>query len=181
MVSIVISLAIVLALLFRTVNFLHVELSSLWSGTWRPRQLQFDLVSLFIGSPSSRRSDGRGDPARARGGDVPVRVRAPARPPRPEARARDAGRDPQRRDRVLRPDRHQPLHRAGPVRCHEHVHDDGRRYRRGDPHRPTDRVRRGGRDVRGARPSARLYGIGARRRTVSTRVVFPAATGSSPR
>jgi phosphate transport system permease protein len=51
MVSIVISLAIVLALLFRTLNFLsHVEFSSLWSGTWRPRQLQFDLVSLFIGS-----------------------------------------------------------------------------------------------------------------------------------
>ena len=48
MVSIVISLAIVLALLFRTVNFLaHVELSSLWSGTWRPRQLQFDLVSAL--------------------------------------------------------------------------------------------------------------------------------------
>jgi phosphate transport system permease protein len=49
--SIVISVAIVLALLFKTVNFLaNVELSSLWSGTWRPRQLQFDLPSLFLGS-----------------------------------------------------------------------------------------------------------------------------------
>src|SRR5262245_48331543 len=50
-VSIVISIAIVLALVFRTANFLaHVEWSSMWSGTWRPRQLQFDLLSLFFGS-----------------------------------------------------------------------------------------------------------------------------------
>ena len=50
-VSIVISIAIVLALVFRTANFLaHVEWSSLWSGIWRPRQLQFDLLSLFLGS-----------------------------------------------------------------------------------------------------------------------------------
>ena len=49
--SILISAGIVLALLFRALNFLSdVELSSLWSGTWRPRQLQFDLVSLFLGS-----------------------------------------------------------------------------------------------------------------------------------
>ena len=49
--SIVISLAIVLALLFRTVRFLsQVELGALWAGVWRPRQGQFDLLSLFEGS-----------------------------------------------------------------------------------------------------------------------------------
>ena len=50
-VSILISAAIVLALLFRGLNFLsHVELGALWSGIWRPRQGQFDLLSLFLGS-----------------------------------------------------------------------------------------------------------------------------------
>ena len=50
-VSILISAGIVLALLFRALNFLSdVELSSLWSGIWRPRQRQFDLVSLVMGS-----------------------------------------------------------------------------------------------------------------------------------
>jgi len=49
--SIVISVAIVLALAVRTVDFLsHAEWSSLWSGIWRPRQRQFDLLSLFMGS-----------------------------------------------------------------------------------------------------------------------------------
>jgi phosphate transport system permease protein len=50
-VSLLISAGIVLALLFRALNFLSdVEFGSLWSGIWRPRQLQFDLPSLFIGS-----------------------------------------------------------------------------------------------------------------------------------
>jgi phosphate transport system permease protein len=50
-VSILISASIVLALLFRALNFLSdVDLGSLWSGIWRPRQRQFDLVSLFLGS-----------------------------------------------------------------------------------------------------------------------------------
>jgi phosphate transport system permease protein len=49
--SILISVGIVLALLFRALNFLsEVELGALWSGIWRPRQRQFDLVSLFLGS-----------------------------------------------------------------------------------------------------------------------------------
>jgi phosphate transport system permease protein len=50
-VSLLISAGIVVALLFRALNFLsEVELDSLWSGIWRPRQLQFDLPSLFLGS-----------------------------------------------------------------------------------------------------------------------------------
>lgn len=50
-VSIIISAGIVLALLFPALNFLsNVDLGSLWSGIWRPRQRQFDLVSLFMGS-----------------------------------------------------------------------------------------------------------------------------------
>lgn len=50
-VSLLVSAGIVVALLFRALNFLSdVELGSLWSGIWRPRQLQFDLPSLFIGS-----------------------------------------------------------------------------------------------------------------------------------
>ena len=49
--SVVISISIVLALIFRTINFVsNVELSSLWSGIWRPRQGEFDLISLFYGS-----------------------------------------------------------------------------------------------------------------------------------
>jgi phosphate transport system permease protein len=49
--SLLISLAIVLALAFRAVDFLRlVELGALWSGSWRPRQGQFDLLSLFYGS-----------------------------------------------------------------------------------------------------------------------------------
>jgi phosphate transport system permease protein len=49
--SVVISLSIVLALLFRALNFLsQVDLSALWVGVWRPRQGQFDLVSLVYGS-----------------------------------------------------------------------------------------------------------------------------------
>ncbi len=50
-VSILVSAGIVLALVFRALNFLSdVELGALWSGIWRPRQGQFDLVSLFLGS-----------------------------------------------------------------------------------------------------------------------------------
>jgi phosphate transport system permease protein len=50
-VSILISAGIVLSLLFPALNFLSdVDLGSLWSGIWRPRQRQFDLVSLFMGS-----------------------------------------------------------------------------------------------------------------------------------
>jgi phosphate transport system permease protein len=49
--SILVSVGIVFALLFRALNFLtHVDLGALWSGTWRPRQGEFDLVSLFLGS-----------------------------------------------------------------------------------------------------------------------------------
>ncbi|HEX6579282.1 MAG TPA: phosphate ABC transporter permease subunit PstC [Actinomycetota bacterium] len=51
LISIVISVAIVLALIFRALNFLSdVEIGALWAGTWRPRQGQFDLLSLFYGS-----------------------------------------------------------------------------------------------------------------------------------
>jgi phosphate transport system permease protein len=50
-VSLLISAVIVVVLLIRALNFLSdVELGSLWSGIWRPRQLQFDLPSLFLGS-----------------------------------------------------------------------------------------------------------------------------------
>ena len=49
--SILVSAGIVLALLFRALNFLSdVEVGALWSGIWRPRQGQFDLPSLFLGS-----------------------------------------------------------------------------------------------------------------------------------
>jgi phosphate transport system permease protein len=49
--SLLVSVAIVLALVFRAIDFLtDVEVGALWSGTWRPRQGQFDLLSLFEGS-----------------------------------------------------------------------------------------------------------------------------------
>ena len=51
LISVAISVAIVLALVFRALNFLSdVEFDALWAGTWRPRQGQFDLLSLFYGS-----------------------------------------------------------------------------------------------------------------------------------
>jgi phosphate transport system permease protein len=50
-ISVVISVAIVLALLFRTLAFLsNVDLGALWASVWRPRQGQFDLLSLIYGS-----------------------------------------------------------------------------------------------------------------------------------
>ena len=46
-----ISVAIVLALLGQAIAFLsHVELSSLWSGQWSPRQGEFDIPTFFIGT-----------------------------------------------------------------------------------------------------------------------------------
>jgi phosphate transport system permease protein len=49
--SVVISVSIVLALAVRALSFLaDVELGALWSGIWRPRQGEFDLPSLFFGS-----------------------------------------------------------------------------------------------------------------------------------
>jgi len=50
-ISLVISVVIVLALLGQAISFLsHVELSSLWSGQWSPRQGEFDIPTLFIGT-----------------------------------------------------------------------------------------------------------------------------------
>lgn len=49
--SILVSVGIVLALAFRAANFLtHVEFGALFAGVWRPRQGQFDLIALFLGS-----------------------------------------------------------------------------------------------------------------------------------
>ena len=49
--SILVSVGIVLALAFRAVDFVsRVDLSSLWVGVWRPRQGQFDLLALIEGS-----------------------------------------------------------------------------------------------------------------------------------
>ena len=50
-ISLVISLAIVLALLGQAITFLsHVDPSALWSGQWSPRQGEFDIPTLFIGT-----------------------------------------------------------------------------------------------------------------------------------
>jgi phosphate transport system permease protein len=50
-VSIAVSVAIVLALAFRAARFVAaVDPGALWSGSWRPRQGQFDLLSLLEGS-----------------------------------------------------------------------------------------------------------------------------------
>ena len=49
--SILVTVGIVLTLAFRAGNFLtHVEFGALFAGAWRPRQGQFDLVALFLGS-----------------------------------------------------------------------------------------------------------------------------------
>jgi len=50
-ISLVISVAIVLALLGQAIAFLtHVDPSALWSGRWSPRQGEFDIPTLFIGT-----------------------------------------------------------------------------------------------------------------------------------
>ncbi|HVF07194.1 MAG TPA: phosphate ABC transporter permease subunit PstC, partial [Actinomycetota bacterium] len=50
-VSMVISLAIVVALLGQAIVFLsNVELGALWSERWRPRSGEFDILTLFIGT-----------------------------------------------------------------------------------------------------------------------------------
>lgn len=50
-VSVLVSLAIVVALIGRAVGFLtSVDLGALLDGSWRPRQNQFDIPTLLIGS-----------------------------------------------------------------------------------------------------------------------------------
>jgi phosphate transport system permease protein len=50
-ISLVISVAIVLALLGQAIAFLtQVDPSALWSGRWSPRQGEFDIPTLFIGT-----------------------------------------------------------------------------------------------------------------------------------
>ena len=50
-VSMVISLAIVVALLGQAIVFLsNVDLGALWSEGWRPRSGEFDILTLFIGT-----------------------------------------------------------------------------------------------------------------------------------
>ena len=49
--SILVSVGIVLALAFRAVNFVtDVEFGALFAGVWRPRLGRFDLIALFLGS-----------------------------------------------------------------------------------------------------------------------------------
>jgi phosphate transport system permease protein len=51
LVSIGVSVAIVVALIGRAISFLaSIELGSLLDGSWRPRQAQFDVPTLLIGS-----------------------------------------------------------------------------------------------------------------------------------
>ncbi len=50
-VSMVVSVAIVVALLGKAVTFLsHVDLGHLWTEGWRPRSGQFDVLTIFIGT-----------------------------------------------------------------------------------------------------------------------------------
>lgn len=49
--SMVISLAIVVVLLGQAIVFLsNVDFGALWSGRWRPRSGEFDILTLFIGT-----------------------------------------------------------------------------------------------------------------------------------
>jgi phosphate transport system permease protein len=49
--SVLISAGIVLAVIGNALTFLgHVQMSALWSGSWRPRQGQFDIPTIFVGS-----------------------------------------------------------------------------------------------------------------------------------
>jgi phosphate transport system permease protein len=49
--SVLISVGIVIAVIGKSVDFfVDVPKSALWSGTWRPRQGQFDIPTIFVGS-----------------------------------------------------------------------------------------------------------------------------------
>ena len=151
-VSILISVGIVLALFFRALNFLSdVELGSLWSGIWRPRQRQFDLLSLFLGSFV-----------------VTVIAMLVATPLGLGAAIYLSEYASPRARRTLKPIletlagipsvvigffawRSSIRSRAGRVRRDEHVHDDGGGDRGRDPHDPARRLGRRGCDARGAR------------------------------
>ena len=50
-ISLVVSLAIVVALVGQAVNFLsHIELGQLWTSGWFPRDGEFDVLTIFIGT-----------------------------------------------------------------------------------------------------------------------------------
>ena len=50
-VSMVVSVAIVVALIGKTITFLtNVDLGQLWTDGWRPRSGEFDVLTIFIGT-----------------------------------------------------------------------------------------------------------------------------------
>jgi phosphate transport system permease protein len=50
-ISLVVSLAIVVALVGQAVNFLsQIELGQLWTSGWFPRDGEFDVLTIFIGT-----------------------------------------------------------------------------------------------------------------------------------
>ncbi len=181
-VSLVISVAIVVALIGQAIVFLaKVDLGQLWTSEgWFPRRGDFDVLTIFIGTV-----DGLGDRDGDR--DAPLGLGAamylseyatPRRPVAAQADPRDARRASRAscwatsrcRSSIPRSSRacsvgRQHVHRSWPP-----ASVSGSSRSRWSPRWPRTRCTRCLDALREA-----AYGIGARRRTVTTKVVFPAA------
>ena len=162
-VSMVVSVAIIVALAGKAVTFLsNVELGQLWADGWRPRSGEFDVLTIFIGTIEV--SVIAMMIATPLGLGAAMYLSEYANPktrrklkPILETLAVERG-----AAAVLRPAGHQPGARATAVLVGRHVQRHGGRHRGRDPHDPTDRIGRRGRDVRGAE-RARTGGLRDRR------------------
>ena len=156
-----------------------VQLSTLWSEGWFPRRNLFDVKTILAGTlDRGGDRDGRRGAARARCGALSLGVRAASRATVPQADPRDARQRPERGDGVLRAAGHQSRPRAALLRLgraalQPDVRPDSRWAcwsRRWWPPWPRTRCTRCPHALREA-----SFGLGARRRATSLRVVFPAA------
>ena len=174
--SVLISARIIIALLGKAIAFLaKVPLDALWTTGWYPRQNQFDLPTIFIGTLAHRvhRDGGRG-PARSGGRDLPLRVRDPAAPPDLKPIIETLAGMPSVvlgyfALSVISPDLVKKLFSSAGSSTSAAGIAVGILTSRW--WRPSPRTRCTRSRVR----SEAAYGIGARRRSVTTKVVFPAA------
>ena len=165
--SLLISAAIILALLEKAIVFLtKVPLgAALDRAGGSLGTNQFDLPTIIIGTLAiAVVAMAVADPGGSRGGDLPGGVLGRTAPPDPEAHHRDACRRAERRHGLLRAQRDQPRLREEALLGRRHVQPAGRRHRCRHPDGAAGGIRRRGRDVRRPR---RAPGGGVRDRRAS--------------
>ena len=177
-VSVVISLLIVAALLGQA-------WTSSARSTWQPGLSRLAAAARPIRHRHAlrgtlrdhRHRDAHRDAARSRRGDLPLRVRQPARRRALKPILEILAGIPSRRARLLRARRPRADHHPAALQQQLDLQHGRRRPRRRHPDHAAHRVRRRGCDARGAdrRCARRSYGLGARKRSTSLRVVVPAA------